>query len=76
MSKPLNAFQRAIRFTGMEKGFGSIFGCVIAGFILGGIVDRSDTNSMVIWRDRSALYGRELKEGEEPSWPTKDVFYT
>lgn len=76
MSSKLNAFQRAIQFTGMEKGFGHIFAIVAAGFAVGAVVDRSDTNSMTFYRDRSALYGRELKDGERPSWPTKENFFT
>lgn len=67
----LNAIQRLFRFTGMEKGKGHIFACVIVGFNLGALVDRSDTNSMIVYRDRSALYGGQVKEGETPSWPSK-----
>lgn len=74
MSAQLNAFQRAIRFTGMERGFGHIFATIFVGFAIGQVVDRSDTNSMSFYRDRSALYGRNLKEGEAPSWPTKENF--
>lgn len=39
------------------------------GFYLGSILDRKETERMVMFRDKSALYGRTLKEGEEPSWP-------
>lgn len=74
MSSKLNAFQRAIKFTGMEKGFGKIFAALAIGFPIGAIIDRSDTNSMTFYRDRSALYGRDLAEGESPSWPTKENF--
>lgn len=41
----------------------------LAGFYLGSFLDRKETERMVAFRDKSALYGRTLKEGEEPSWP-------
>ncbi|XP_055327105.1 uncharacterized protein LOC129580571 [Sitodiplosis mosellana] len=72
----LNAIQRLFRFTGMEKGMGSLFGCVIVGFNIGALIDRSDTNSMVIFRDKSALYGGRVKEGDKPSWPSQEVYWT
>lgn len=31
--------------------------------------DRQEDLRMTKFRDRSALYGRELKPGEKPSWP-------
>lgn len=67
----LNAIQRMFRFTGMEKGRGFVFFCVFAGVGVGSIFDRSDTHKMVLWRDRSALYGGHVREGvDPPSWPT------
>lgn len=74
--KPLNIFQRAFRFTGLERNTAPVFGCLFFGFVFGSILDRSDTNSMIFYRDRSALYGRELQKDEEPSWPTKWNFFT
>ncbi|XP_037050961.1 uncharacterized protein LOC119084910 [Bradysia coprophila] len=41
----------------------------LAGFYLGSILDRMETERMVMFRDKSDLYGRKLKEGEQPSWP-------
>lgn len=64
------------RFTGMEKGRGGVFASVFLGAIIGGILDRSDSNKMVYFRDRSRLYGRELKDGERPSWPSQDQYWT
>lgn len=39
------------------------------GFTFGWYLDRTETERMTRFRDKSALYGRQLKEGEEPSWP-------
>lgn len=41
----------------------------LAGFALGAFLDRKETERMVMFRDKSALYARTLKEGEQPSWP-------
>ncbi len=41
----------------------------IAGFMVGSFLDNKETERMVMFRDKSALYGRTLKEGEKPSWP-------
>lgn len=43
-------------------------------FIIIGIIGRYSYNyysevAMSSFRDKSALYGRELKPGEPPSWP-------
>ncbi|XP_076243363.1 NADH dehydrogenase [ubiquinone] 1 beta subcomplex subunit 1 [Calliopsis andreniformis] len=32
-------------------------------------LDRLETERMTRFRDKSKLYGRELKPGEPPSWP-------
>lgn len=63
------------RFTGLERNMGGLFFSVIAGFCVGSIVDRSSTESMVIYRDRSALYGGLKKEGDPPSWPSQETFW-
>uniref|UniRef100_A0AAG5DC25 NADH dehydrogenase [ubiquinone] 1 beta subcomplex subunit 1 n=1 Tax=Anopheles atroparvus TaxID=41427 RepID=A0AAG5DC25_ANOAO len=39
------------------------------GFSLGWFLDSKETERMTMFRDKSALYGRVLKEGEKPSWP-------
>lgn len=39
------------------------------GFGIGWYMDRKETERMIKFRDRSALYGRILKPGEQPSWP-------
>uniref|UniRef100_A0A182N133 NADH dehydrogenase [ubiquinone] 1 beta subcomplex subunit 1 n=1 Tax=Anopheles dirus TaxID=7168 RepID=A0A182N133_9DIPT len=39
------------------------------GFGVGWFLDRKETERMTMFRDKSALYGRTLKEGEKPSWP-------
>ncbi|GFG33033.1 hypothetical protein Cfor_10750 [Coptotermes formosanus] len=41
----------------------------VSGFMLGWWLDRKETERMVRFRDKSALFGRELKPGEKPSWP-------
>jgi len=40
-----------------------------AGFMIGHKIDKMETERMTMFRDKSALYGRELKPGEPPSWP-------
>ncbi|XP_067012202.1 NADH dehydrogenase [ubiquinone] 1 beta subcomplex subunit 1 [Anabrus simplex] len=39
------------------------------GFCIGWFLDRKETERMTMFRDKSALYGRELGPGEAPSWP-------
>lgn len=41
----------------------------LLGFMVGSFLDNLETNRMTMFRDKSALYGRELAEGEKPSWP-------
>lgn len=41
----------------------------LSGFMFGWWLDRKETERMVRFRDKSALFGRELKPGERPSWP-------
>lgn len=42
----------------------------ILGFVIGAYLDYRESLRMSLFRDKSALYGRPRKEGEEPSWPT------
>lgn len=44
-------------------------GLPLLGFAIGWFLDRKETERMVSFRDKSSLYGRTLKEGEQPSWP-------
>lgn len=44
-------------------------GLPFTGFAIGWFLDRKETERMTLFRDKSALYGRVLKEGEQPSWP-------
>ncbi|XP_014483581.1 PREDICTED: NADH dehydrogenase [ubiquinone] 1 beta subcomplex subunit 1 [Dinoponera quadriceps] len=39
------------------------------GFYIGHQIDLMETKRMTMFRDKSALYGREMKPGEPPSWP-------
>ncbi|XP_076263850.1 NADH dehydrogenase (ubiquinone) MNLL subunit [Rhynchophorus ferrugineus] len=41
----------------------------VTGFVIGWYLDRLETERLSYFRDKSALYGRILKEGEKPSWP-------
>ncbi|XP_066255517.1 NADH dehydrogenase [ubiquinone] 1 beta subcomplex subunit 1 [Euwallacea similis] len=41
----------------------------LLGYLLGKYIDRSETERLSLFRDKSALYGRVLKEGEKPTWP-------
>lgn len=36
---------------------------------VGWYIDRCESERMTRFRDKSKLYGRELKPGEAPSWP-------
>lgn len=71
----LNIVQRMFRFTGMERGMGGVFFATFAGFTIGSFIDRSTTESMVIYRDRSSLYKDAKKEGEPPSWPSQEAIW-
>lgn len=75
MSAPLNAFQRMIRFTGLERDMGGVFVAVFVGYWAGTVWDRSSTESMCIFRDRSSLYAGKKKEGDPPSWPSREAFW-
>ncbi|XP_062558634.1 NADH dehydrogenase [ubiquinone] 1 beta subcomplex subunit 1 [Armigeres subalbatus] len=41
----------------------------LTGYGIGWFLDNKETERMTMFRDKSALYGRVLKEGEKPSWP-------
>lgn len=41
----------------------------ITGYLFGMYLDRQETERLALFRDKSALYGRVLKENEQPSWP-------
>lgn len=73
--KKANIIQRIFRVTGLEKGYGRIFLLTGTAYLAGCYWDRHDTNRMIIYRDKSALFGRELKEGEHPSWPSREMFW-
>uniref|UniRef100_A0A182KBQ0 NADH dehydrogenase [ubiquinone] 1 beta subcomplex subunit 1 n=1 Tax=Anopheles christyi TaxID=43041 RepID=A0A182KBQ0_9DIPT len=40
----------------------------LIGFGFGWFLDRKETERMTMFRDKSALFGRTLKEGEKPSY--------
>lgn len=69
----MSFFARMFRFTGLEKDYKPLLG-LMAAFALGGLWDRYDTNQMIIYRDKSALYGPRKREGDPPSWPSQDQF--
>ncbi|CAG9824382.1 unnamed protein product [Phaedon cochleariae] len=39
------------------------------GYAIGWYLDKKETERLTLFRDKSALYGRVLKEGEKPTWP-------
>ncbi|XP_066144302.1 NADH dehydrogenase [ubiquinone] 1 beta subcomplex subunit 1 [Euwallacea fornicatus] len=41
----------------------------LLGYLFGKYIDRSESERLSLFRDKSALYGRVLKEGEKPTWP-------
>lgn len=51
----------------VPKGFSLLFVPFI-GFGIGWYIDRTETERLTLFRDKSALYGRQLKE-EQPSRP-------
>lgn len=42
---------------------------IVFGYCVGSFLQRHEDNRMSRFRDKSALYGREMKPGEPPSWP-------
>lgn len=40
-----------------------------AGALFGKYLDDMETERMTLFRDKSALYGGMVREGEKPSWP-------
>lgn len=44
-------------------------------FSLGCYLDRDEVEAMTLFRDKSALYGRERKPNEPPSWPSKESLH-
>lgn len=70
----MNPLQWVVWVTGM-KGYGRALGTLAVGAAIGCYYDRHDTQRMIMFRDKSALYGRELKEGEPPSWPSREQYW-
>ncbi|XP_076546235.1 NADH dehydrogenase [ubiquinone] 1 beta subcomplex subunit 1 [Osmia lignaria lignaria] len=54
---------------GLTKAYLNLVACMVAGYSLGWVVNRLETERLTSYRDKSALFGRELKPGEPPSWP-------
>lgn len=65
-----NIVQRLFGFTGFGQRHIAGIGIPFIGFLFGGYLDYQENLRLTMFRDRSALYGRELKHGEPPSWPT------
>jgi len=42
---------------------------ITIGTLFGKYLDDQETERMTLFRDRSALYGGMVREGEKPSWP-------
>lgn len=53
---------------GITKEY-SLFVIPFIGFFIGKFFDDKETERMIRFRDKSALYGRKLAPGEKPSWP-------
>lgn len=45
------------------------YGVPMVGFCIGWYLDRKETERMSLFRNKSSLYGRTLKEGEALPWP-------
>ncbi|KAF6200846.1 hypothetical protein GE061_005293 [Apolygus lucorum] len=67
----LNCFKMGLEFALTPKIAKSYLALVIplAGFFVGKYLDDQETLRMTRFRDKSALYGRKLAPGEQPSWP-------
>lgn len=44
-------------------------GLPFTGFAIGWFLDRKETERMILFRDKSSLYGGQVKYGDKPSWP-------
>lgn len=51
------------------KFYGTTFGLFGVVFSIGAFLDRMEAERMTRFRDKSALFGRQLAPGEPPSWP-------
>lgn len=69
-----NPIQWLVYVTGL-KGYARPASILAVGFAFGTYWDRHDCSRMIIFRDKSALYGRELKPNEPPSWPSRDQWW-
>lgn len=45
------------------------FAVPITGYLFGTYLDHQETLRMTNFRDKSALYGGKVKEGDAPTWP-------
>lgn len=57
-----------VLLTGLNKSY-LVFALPMVGFAIGAFLDRQETLRMVRFRDKSALYGKQLPAGAPPSWP-------
>ncbi|XP_045531094.1 uncharacterized protein LOC123718534 [Pieris brassicae] len=46
-----------------------LFAVPLTGFFIGKYIDDQETLRMTNFRDKSALFGGNVKEGDAPSWP-------
>jgi len=52
----------------LQPNFFKMLSLPLVGFFIGKFFDDQETERMTMFRDKSALYGRELAEGEKPTW--------
>lgn len=64
-----NLLLRMWGVTGFTKEQGSIYIVPFIALGIGAYLDHQDNLRMTRFRDKTALYGHELKPGEKPSWP-------
>ncbi|XP_076386033.1 NADH dehydrogenase [ubiquinone] 1 beta subcomplex subunit 1 [Megachile rotundata] len=55
--------------TNLVKTYAQFIGALVVGYSVGWYFDRMETLRLTGYRDKSALFGRQLKPGEPPSWP-------
>lgn len=45
------------------------FAVPLTGFFIGKFLDDKETERMISWRDKTALYGGRVQPGDSPTWP-------
>ena len=72
-NKSLKMLWKLFGWTGITREY--IWAVVpLSGWMIGSYLDHRETERMVMFRDKSALYGHIKKEGDKPTWPNSLIF--